>query len=325
MAAARREIETQAATIRALSGETAQLREDEMRAAQERRQSEQQERERADALERDLAAVGRDIAAQVAGWNKLIDDGMRLQQASERTTTELRQALQQERENAEKLAGELATARSELKTQAAALTTAGDETAWNQQQLTDLRQGLQQVEAEAAAYQEQLAQQRVRNQELEQQLEARRDATAGSSRNATAMPADTFGPTQAQATDKPATNVVATSDKVQMPTADKPAPMVTRASATVAPDPELLRLMSRARLLLNRGDIGAARIVLAHAAETGSAQALFALAETFDPLVLSAWGTFGTQGDVARAQELYAKAFVGGVQEAKGRLAALNR
>ena len=228
LAAARREIETQAAMVRAVSGETAQLREDAMRAAQELRRSEQQERERADALERDLAAVGRDFAAQVAGWNKLIDDGMRLQQASERTTTELRQALQQERENAEKLAGELATARSELKTQAAALTTASDETAWNRQQLTDLRQGLQQVEAEAAAYQEQLAQQRVRNQELEQQLEARRDATAGSSRNATAMPPDTFGPTEAQATDKPAFNVVATSDNVQMPTADRPAPMVTR-------------------------------------------------------------------------------------------------
>jgi hypothetical protein len=102
-------------------------------------------------------------------------------------------------------------------------------------------------------------------------------------------------------------------------------PLVTQAAATVAPDPGLLRLMSRARLLLSQGDIGAARIVLTHAAETGSAQALFALAETFDPLVPSTWGTLGTQGDVARAQELYTRALTGGVQDAKGRLAALNR
>jgi len=85
-------------------------------------------------------------------------------------------------------------------------------------------------------------------------------------------------------------------------------------------DAELQRLMSRASLLLSQGDIGAARIVLERAAETGNAKALFALAETFDPVVLSAWGTLGTRGDAARARELYAKALAGGVQEAKSRL-----
>ena len=66
--------------------------------------------------------------------------------------------------------------------------------------------------------------------------------------------------------------------------------------------------MSRASLLLGQGNIGTARIVLERAAETGSAPALFALAETYDPAILAAWGTFGTQGDVAKARELYAKA-----------------
>jgi hypothetical protein len=83
---------------------------------------------------------------------------------------------------------------------------------------------------------------------------------------------------------------------------------------------EVQRLMSRASLLLRQGDIGAARIVLERAAETGNAHALFALAETFDPVVLSAWGALGTRGDTTRAQELYAKALAGGVQEAKSRL-----
>jgi len=76
---------------------------------------------------------------------------------------------------------------------------------------------------------------------------------------------------------------------------------------------------------LGRLDFVKLGFVRGRAAETGSAQALFALAETFDPAVLSAWGTFGTQGDVTKAQELYAKAFAGGVQEAKDRLVALRQ
>ena len=104
--------------------------------------------------------------------------------------------------------------------------------------------------------------------------------------------------------------------------------MVSQAARPTAPEapgnPELARLMARASLLRGQGDIGAARIVLEHAAETGSGPALFALAETYDPVVLSGWGTFGTQGDVAKAQELYAKALAGGVREAKDRLNALR-
>ena len=75
--------------------------------------------------------------------------------------------------------------------------------------------------------------------------------------------------------------------------------------------------MSRASLLLDQGNIGAARIVLERAAETGSAPALFALAETYDPAILSAWGTFGTQGDVAQGAGTLCQGVAGGVQEAK--------
>ena len=80
--------------------------------------------------------------------------------------------------------------------------------------------------------------------------------------------------------------------------------------------------MARAKLLLEEGDVGAARIVLERAAETGSGPALFALAETYDPAILAAWGTIGTQADAAKAQQLYARALAAGVQEAKGRLRA---
>jgi hypothetical protein len=149
------------------------------------------------------------------------------------------------------------------------------------------QQARQQSEAAAASFAQSLAEERNRSQQLEQQLATRRDP----------VPAPT----------PPAVE----------PASDNPRPD--------AADPDLLRLMSRASLLVAQGDIGAARIVLERAAESGSASALFALAETFDPAVLSAWGTMGTQGDAARAGALYAKALAGGVAAAKERLATLRR
>ena len=88
-------------------------------------------------------------------------------------------------------------------------------------------------------------------------------------------------------------------------------------------NPEAARLLTRAKLLLSQGNVGAARLVLEHIAESGNASALFALAETYDPSVLSAWGTVGTQSDIAKARELYGRAFDGGVREAKDRLNSL--
>ena len=82
--------------------------------------------------------------------------------------------------------------------------------------------------------------------------------------------------------------------------------------------------MARAERLLAQGDVGAARSLLERAAEAGSPLATFRLAESYDPTVLSTWGTVGTQGDAAKAQELYAKAAAGGVEAAKDRLKALR-
>jgi TPR repeat protein len=76
--------------------------------------------------------------------------------------------------------------------------------------------------------------------------------------------------------------------------------------------------------LLAQGNIGAARIVLERAAEAGSAQATFRLAETYDPLVLSIWRTYGTRSDATKARELYAKAYDSGVKAAKDRSDALQ-
>jgi len=85
------------------------------------------------------------------------------------------------------------------------------------------------------------------------------------------------------------------------------------------------KLIARARILLEQGNIGAARIVLERAVEIGSAQASFALAETYDPLILPNFGTYGTRGDATRARDLYAQAEAGGIKEAKARFEALRR
>jgi hypothetical protein len=90
-------------------------------------------------------------------------------------------------------------------------------------------------------------------------------------------------------------------------------------------DPELVRLMSRARDLLTQGNISGARSVLERAVDMGSAKASFMMAETYDPGILAGWKTYGTRGDPAKAREFYAKAEAGGIEEAKGRIAKLGQ
>jgi hypothetical protein len=241
----------------------------------------------------------------------------------------LQRALQQERDKAEKLARELATAWRELQSQAAALA----DNAAEHQELADSRQALQQAERLAATNQELLVQERARNLGLEEHLAARQDAAPARSHNAMATLSQTPDPTEAPATDKPAATPLLASDRPMTPAGDRSAtitarltPPEARPTAPEAPratdDQEPARLMARASLLLGQGNIGVARVVLERAAEMGSAPALFTLAETYDPAVLSAWGTFGTQGDAAKARELYAKAFAGGIREARDRLNA---
>src|SRR6266851_2248252 len=249
--------------------------------------------------------------------------------AQNQELTDVQRALQQERDKSEKLAHGLATAWRELQSQAAVLA----DNAAQHQELTDLRQAQQQTERLAATYQELLVQERARNLGLEEQLAARQDATPARGHNAMASLSQTPDPTPAPATDKPATAPLPASDKSMTPAGDRPATMASRSTAPEAQptapetpkapgDPEPARLMARASLLLGQGNIGVARVVLERAAEMGSAPALFALAETYDPAILSAWGTFGTQGDVGKAQELYARAFAGGIREARDRLNA---
>ena len=132
------------------------------------RQALQQERDKSEKLAREL----RSQAATAANKN-----AVRSQELNE-----LQRALQQEHDKTEQLARELAAARRGLRSQATAMA----DNAAHDQQLAELRQALQQGEASAAVYQEMLAQERARNQDLQQQLAARGDASPDRGRNATA-------------------------------------------------------------------------------------------------------------------------------------------
>ena len=64
--------------------------------------------------------------------------------------------------------------------------------------------------------------------------------------------------------------------------------------------------------------------MLAAAEEGSQGPVTFALAETYDPNMLAAWGSRGVAADVAKARALYRKALNLGVANAQNRLEALK-
>jgi hypothetical protein len=97
------------------------------------------------------------------------------------------------------------------------------------------------------------------------------------------------------------------------------APEVSRMSAA-----KVAEALSRARARIERGDIAGARLLLERAAAANDARALLALAETYDPDMLSRWGAFGIKADPAKARQLYEKAADTGSAEARQRMLALR-
>ncbi|SHL05236.1 hypothetical protein SAMN05444159_4869 [Bradyrhizobium lablabi] len=283
LAIARREIETNVALNKARDY-AAQFKQAGENTAAEL----QQERDRAEASSRELAIARREIETNAALLNEARDDAAQFKQTSERVTAEL----QQEHDRVEALASELAKARREVETQAAQLRKADGEAA-------QLRQAAASATAEL---QQSLQQERNRAEAMARDLEATRrtlDGRAAPEHAANSQSAEVTPAAEATATVQPATTEPQGS-------------------------PEAARLIARASALLGQENIGAARIVLERAAEMGSAQASFMLAETYDPIILSAWGTYGTRGEASKAREFYAKAQAGGIQEAKDRFSALR-
>jgi len=86
---------------------------------------------------------------------------------------------------------------------------------------------------------------------------------------------------------------------------------------------ELASMVKRGEELLNTGDIASARLLLRRAAEARDARAAFALAGTYDPIVLKRLGAYGSTPDVAAARDWYEKARQYGSREAPQRLELL--
>ncbi|MEL6290300.1 MAG: hypothetical protein AAFQ44_00705 [Pseudomonadota bacterium] len=79
-----------------------------------------------------------------------------------------------------------------------------------------------------------------------------------------------------------------------------------------------------AKSLIASGDLLAARRLLEGADVPPSKAMLFILAETYDPLVLNAWGETAIPPDPARADELYRLALLAGSERAQLRITALR-
>ncbi len=106
-------------------------------------------------------------------------------------------------------------------------------------------------------------------------------------------------------------------------------PKLALQTETAAPAPRALDrdeieiLLSRGQELLASGDISAARLMFKRAAEAQSARAAFALASTYDPLVLQRANVIGMKPDVGVARKWYEKAKEFGSSEASRRLEML--
>jgi hypothetical protein len=82
--------------------------------------------------------------------------------------------------------------------------------------------------------------------------------------------------------------------------------------------------VERARHLIRSGDILAARRILGQPELSQSGQALFMLAETYDPNVLAALGAMGVHAETSTARRYYEAALSEGVAAASPRLEALE-
>jgi hypothetical protein len=243
------------------------------------------EHDRVPTLANESGMARGDFGTNVVLSSKTADEIAR--RTVEATAAELRQSLLEERDRVAVLALELAATRHDLEAEVALSSKAGAE-------VEQLRQAAKAATAD-------VEQERNRSAELARELESAQ-RRIGAHSTIERSPSSQIDPM------KRVVEAVAEPPR----TAEKGGP-------------EAARLMARASALLAQGSIGAARIVLDRAAETGSAEANFMLAESYDPIVLSKWGTHGTRGEATTARELYTKAYAGGIREAKDRLDALRQ
>lgn len=107
----------------------------------------------------------------------------------------------------------------------------------------------------------------------------------------------------------------ATSTKETLETAAIPAEK-TPDVPPLAAEPDLpplaaaeeARLLERGKELTASGDISSTRLAYEYAAHRGSVNAMFALAQTYDPEMLAAWSVVGIRPDMSAALKWYGRA-----------------
>jgi predicted nucleic acid-binding Zn-ribbon protein len=303
------------------------------------------ERGRSQGLERDLTAAREEI-------RKLRD----AQGGATRQVSAVAAELSQQRERSQELDRDLAAAREEIRKLKDAQGTATQQVSSVAAELTQQRGRSQQLDRELAAAHEEmgtlaahqresaeqaalavraLEQERSRSQRLDHDLAAAREemrrvkaaragiaTTHAAASRPTSLQNDADGGAAHNASERtvlaravPDSN----AEAVATPSSDAP-PRADAASPPRAED----KLLARAHALVLQGNIDGARLWLERAIETGSARAAFDLAQTYDPHVLLVWKTYGVRGDVAKARDLYSRAYSRGIAEAKKRIEALK-
>lgn len=102
------------------------------------------------------------------------------------------------------------------------------------------------------------------------------------------------------------------------------APVTVKTAASSEPKASWTSAVAEGKKRILDGDIVGGREVLKPAVEAEEPEAIMALAETYDPNMLAAWGVRDVASDVAQAKELYERALRAGIEPAKARLAGLN-
>ncbi|MGY8661367.1 hypothetical protein Q3C01_03225, partial [Bradyrhizobium sp. UFLA05-109] len=330
LAVARRDIDAQTALAAKAGDEVGRLTQAAKAGAEEKRQSVQKEHERADALAQDLSMARSKIYAYEAQAAKASEEATQLKQAEASKTADLGQSQQRERERTEQLARDLAKANRDLDAETKRASKASEEVARMKQagerDSAELRSLLQRERERATGLEKELASARQGNDALVSKISSAASPPLAATAKAVREepPSEPARPIQSRPVQDKSVQDKPVRDK---PVQDKAIAARSQGDAQVNPNAtvQAAKLVARASALLGQGNIGAARIVLERAAEMGSAQASFALAETYDPLVLPNFGTYGTKGDPTKAQSLYAQAEAGGIKEAKARLEALRR
>jgi predicted nucleic acid-binding Zn-ribbon protein len=289
----------------------------------ELKQSLRQEHDRAEALAKELSTARAKISAYEAQARQASEDLNKAAKA-ENDAVELRKSLQKERQRAEQLEWNLTSAKHDLDKLTALAAKANDE-ANRLKEIADNRapeseQSLRQEHESAEKLitaRAKLAVYEPQGRRITEEPKVPRDLAPKPNNDVQPVGANAGLVTEGNAPNAGTTGPIGAKQIKVVEVRSEPQPQAGDAA-------DAARLMARASVLLGQGDIGSARIVLERAAERGNAQAAFALAETYDPLILAKWGTRGTRGDATKAGELYAKAEAGGNQQAKQRLDALR-